>query len=231
VSILSTLSGTAGRIGVIVVVIVVAVLAVNVPTAARVVALLQLLLDLALLERADEVDHQLAGQVVELVLHAAAEQTLPLGLEHLPVDPHRAQPRLPRALDRDVDAGEGQAALLPLLLVGRDRDDLRVDEGDRVAPISSGDLGVDQEHAERLADLHRGDADSVVRVHGVGQVAVERADLVRDLRNRARLLAQARIRPDDDGANCHGGLTLRSGSGAVKQGYQMLTAQLDPRSR
>src|ERR1051326_6953081 len=63
--------------------------------------LLQLLLDHLALERADEVDQQLAGQVIVLVQHAAGEQRLALDLEHRAVEAGRAELAAHRALDLD----------------------------------------------------------------------------------------------------------------------------------
>src|SRR5262249_41230813 len=67
---------------------------------------LQLFLDHLPLQRAHEIDEQLAGKVIVLVEKAAREQGLAPDLERLAVDAQRADLRTHRPLDLDVDLRE-----------------------------------------------------------------------------------------------------------------------------
>src|SRR5688500_8657563 len=132
------------------------------------VRLLQLALDHLALQRPDEVDEQLAAQVVELVEQAAREQPLALDFELLAVDAEGADPGLHRALDLDEDVGEGEAALIGELGLLAGPDLLGVDEGDRrVVLVPTCEPGLDEEHSGRVADLDGRDPESVLVVHGV----------------------------------------------------------------
>lgn len=167
--------------------------------------LLQLLLDHLALERADEVDEQLAGQVVVLVEHAAREQRRALDLEQRAVEAHRADLAAHRPLDLDVDLGERQAAFLAVLLLVGGLDHLRIDEGERRIGLGpAGEPGLYDEHPPRIAQLERGDAEAVLGVHRVHEILVERTDRRIDGGDRYGGLPEPLVRPDHNGAHRHG---------------------------
>jgi hypothetical protein len=123
------------------------------------------------LEQAQMVDEEDPIQVVDLMLHGAGGQALQLPAIGLAVLVQRFQ-------DHPVGTGnlgkhirDGQTALLGAVLARGFHDP-------RVHHHQLHSLGVDHRHPTGHADLVRGEADTLGRVHGLEQVGDEPADLV-----------------------------------------------------
>src|SRR5207344_2104391 len=117
----------------------------------------------AAFEHAHVIDHQHAVQVVVLVLHGNAEQTVRLELYRLAALVGGANHDPLGAFDILVDAWKREAPLFPddLALAGHD---LGIDENAKVARlIVTG--GVDDEEPERYADLRCSEPTTRGRVH------------------------------------------------------------------
>lgn len=194
-------------------------------------ALAELALDHLPLERAHEVNQELAGEVVVLVQHAACEQRFALDLEHLAVDAAGTDARCDRPLDWHEDVREGQAALVGLLGLCARPDYLGVDEGERIVMcVAPGQAGMHDEYLRGITDLDGCDAKAIVCVHGIHKIAIERTYLVGDLGDLASVLAQTGIWPHHDRSDCHAALPYHSAGGHV-QGTTWLPGQAAPPSR
>ena len=68
----------------------------------------------------------------------------------------------------------------------------------------AGQLGLDEEHSGRVADLDGGDPQAVLVVHRVGQVPVQGPDPIVDLRDGLGFLPEPFVRPYHDTADGHG---------------------------
>src|SRR4051794_380555 len=110
-------------------------------------------------EHAQIVEEEAPIEMVDLVLQAAREQLRRFDLVFAPVEIHRADDDVLRALDVGVDVGDGEAAFLGLLLRAAPLDDLRIDHDERLA--------VDLDHGEPLGAPHlrRGESDPARVVH------------------------------------------------------------------
>ncbi len=136
--------------------------------------------------------------MVELVLDDPRRELLELDPERLALEVEAGEGHGGRALDRDVHALQGEAALVGDLRVARPLDELRVDDGRRLLLVAR------LEHEEPLedADLRRGEPDSARVVHQLGhplreprEVLVETVDLVRaQPQHRVRVLPDLRQR-------------------------------------
>src|SRR5690349_723804 len=112
----------------------IALRATNSPSDARLVArLLQHpRLDARALERAQVFDEDLAEQVIHLVLHGDREQPLGVELARRAAAVERAHANARMARDLVVDLGDGEAAFLRDRHLFADRDQLGIDQHDRL---------------------------------------------------------------------------------------------------
>src|SRR5699024_3176760 len=164
-------------------------------------------------------------EVAHLVLEAAGEQAVPLDRDGLAVLVGAGHAGPPGAAAREVDAGDGQAALEVLLRIRHGLGDLgrlehRVDHatatGDPSAAgldVLAGEgvavLGVEvgavvDEEAFADAHLVGGQADTVRRVHGLVEVHHETAEFFRGLGDWFGGGVERGVAVDDDGQDGHG---------------------------
>ena len=151
------------------------------------------------------IDEEDTVEVIDLVLRGAREQSCAVKNQFLAVEAGGANGHLFRTADLGVDVGDAQATFRGDLLafglaelgIKQDQRHGRVDV-ERLAidkqlrgPLGGGDID-DGEH-QRVADLLRGQANSVLGVHGLNHVGGEFTDLRRDAFDALALLAQHRM--------------------------------------
>src|ERR1700722_12480041 len=143
------------------------------------------------------VDEEHAVEVVGLVLQAAGEDLAAHPLNRVPAVGEAARHRVQPPLDVVVDAGEGQAALLALLvlLVGEVEDGV-----DQVAALAPDRVG---EHPQPDPDLRRGQPGALRVVEGLGQVLDQTAQLLVEVGDGVGGGAQDRVAEEADGTDRH----------------------------
>ena len=100
--------------------------------------MLELAADGKLLDVAESVDEQLAGQMVHLVLGGAGEKSVELRFRGLAVEPEVFDDDAPRTFDVPANVGEAQAAFFHAAGFVGLLDNLRIDEGE-----GEGDVGIE----------------------------------------------------------------------------------------
>src|SRR5690625_1965913 len=147
----------------------------------------------------EAVDIEHAVEVVHLVLEAAGHELLPLDDDLLAVEVDPLDAGVPGALGGEPQAGDGQAALVAVLvLVLGDLDETRVED---VADVV---LDVPRERPQAHPDLVGGQAGPALVVDRLEQVLHQRLDAVVDLRDRFARGTQDRVAHDADVSHCHG---------------------------
>src|ERR687898_3525441 len=122
-------------------------------------------------------DEQHPVQVVDLMLHAAGQHPLAVHSQRLAAHVDGLDADLHGPLAGVVDAGEGQAALLAVLLALPAGDDRVDQQPERVLAGLLVGRDVVGEHALEHADLRRGQADAVGEPEGLQQGVAEAGQL------------------------------------------------------
>src|SRR5579885_906251 len=143
------------------------------------------------LDAAQAIDEEAAVEMIDLVLQRDRQQILSLDLDRLLLRRPRAHHHLFRALHLGGEIDHREAALLPEhRALGLD--DLGIDELEQVlAGVLV--IGIEHDHAARIADLRRRQADAGRGIHGLDHALDEAVEPAVDFGDRQRALLERGI--------------------------------------
>lgn len=113
------------------------------------------------------------------MLDTGGEESFSLALAHRPSFILVAHANMGGARDSNVEPGHREAPFLMIGSLGGDFDKLRVDEIHRMPETAVLDRDIANNNASRVADLGRGDSDSLFRIHRIEQLAEKGAHFLR----------------------------------------------------